>query len=148
MLEDLKRTIAPREKHGSPLCFDSHQPREKEVLVSLKHKIHSYCKKNPQLTYLALVYEGEDALYTNLSSSDLNFPKMTFMSLFYQNRYSALPRSSIFIIYLLIPLMVHEYMLYVPFVESKIVLRHPKRDASKNVSTLIVSENYEILHAS
>ena len=99
------------------------------MVLSLKHKLHSYCKKNPQLTFLDLVYEGEDALYTNLSSSDLNFSKMTFMSLFYHNRYSALPRSSIFIIYLLIPLMVHEYMLYVPFVESKIDLRHPKCDA-------------------
>ena len=31
-------------------------------------------------------------------------------------------------------------MLYVTFVASKIVLRHPKRDASKNASTLTVSE--------
>ena len=43
--------------------------------------------------------------------------------------------------------MVHEYMLYVTFVASKIVLRHPKRDASKNVPTPTVSENYEILRA-
>ena len=86
-------------------------------------------------------------MFTNLSFSDLNFPKMTSMSFFYQNRYSVLPRSSIFIISLLIPLMVHEYMLYVPFVASKIDLRHPKRDASKNVPTPTVSENYEILHA-
>ena len=84
-------------------------------------------------------------MFTNLSFSDLNFPKMTFMSLFHQNQYSALPRSSIFIISLLIPLMVHEYMLYVPFVASKIDLRHPKCDALKNVSTPTVSENYEIL---
>ena len=75
-------------------------------------------------------------------------PKMTIMSLFYQNRYSALPRSSIFIISLLIPLMVHEYVLYVTFVASKIVLRHPRRDASKNVPTLTVSEFDEILRAS
>ena len=38
------------------------------------------------------------------------------------------------------PLMAYEYVLYVTFVASKIVLRHPKRDASKNVSTPIVSE--------
>ena len=87
-------------------------------------------------------------MFTNLSFSDLNFPKMTFMSLFYQNRYSALPRLSILIIPLLIPLMIHEYMLYVPFVASKIDLRHPNRDASKNVSTPTISEFYEILRAS
>ena len=43
--------------------------------------------------------------------------------------------------------MVHEYMLYVAFVASKTDLRHPKRDASKNVPTPTVSENYEILRA-
>ena len=84
-------------------------------------------------------------MHTISSSSDLNFPKMTFVSLFYQNRYSALPGSSIFIISLLIPLMVHEYMLYLPFVTSKIDLRHPKHDASKNVPTPTVSKNDEIL---
>ena len=73
---------------------------------------------------------------------------MTPMSLFSQNRFSALPRSSIFIISLLIPLMVHEYMLYVPSVALKIDLRHPNIDASENVSTPTVSENYEILRAS
>ena len=87
-------------------------------------------------------------MHTISSSSDLNFPKMTFVSLFYQNRYSALPRSSIFIISLLIPLMVHEYMLFMTFVTSKIVLWHPNRDASKNVSTPTVSEFDEILRAS
>ena len=44
--------------------------------------------------------------------------------------------------------MAHEYMLYVTFVASKIVLWHPKRDASKNVPTPTVSEYYEILRAS
>ena len=44
--------------------------------------------------------------------------------------------------------MVHEYVLYVTFVASKIVLRHPKRDVSKNVPTPTVSELNEILHAS
>ena len=43
--------------------------------------------------------------------------------------------------------MVHEHMLYVAFVASKIGLRHPKRDASKNVPNPTVSENYEILRA-
>ena len=43
--------------------------------------------------------------------------------------------------------MVHEYMLSVPFVASKIGLRYPNSDASKNVPTPIVSENYEILRA-
>ena len=84
-------------------------------------------------------------MYTILSLSNLNFQKMTFMSIFYQNQYSALPRSSIFIISILIPLIVHEYMLYVPFVASKIGLRHSRRDASKNVPNPTVSENYEIL---
>ena len=36
--------------------------------------------------------------------------------------------------------MAHEYVLYVTFVASKIVLRHPNRDASKNVSTPTISE--------
>ena len=45
------------------------------------------------------------------------------------------------------PLMAHDYVLYVTFVASKIVLRHPKRDASKNVSTPTISEFYEILRA-
>ena len=44
--------------------------------------------------------------------------------------------------------MVHEYVLYVTFVASKIVLRHPKRDALKNVSTPTISEFYKILRAS
>ena len=43
--------------------------------------------------------------------------------------------------------MVHEYMLYVAFVASKTDLRHPKCDASKNVPTPTVLENYEILRA-
>ena len=43
--------------------------------------------------------------------------------------------------------MVHEYLLCVTFVASKIFLRHPKRDASKNVPTPTVSEYYEILSA-
>ena len=46
------------------------------------------------------------------------------------------------------PLMAHEYVLYVTFVASKIVLRHPNRDALKNVSTPTISEFYEILRAS
>ena len=43
--------------------------------------------------------------------------------------------------------MAHEYMLYVTFVATKIVLRHPNCDASKNVSTPTISEFYEILYA-
>ena len=81
------------------------------------------------------------------SFSHLNIYKMTLMSLLYQISYSALSLPSIFIISLLIPLMVHEYMLYVTFVASKTDLRHPKRDTSKNVSIPTVSENYEILRA-
>ena len=46
------------------------------------------------------------------------------------------------------PLMAHDYVLYVIFVASKIVLRHLKRDASKNVSTPTVLEFNEILCAS
>ena len=44
--------------------------------------------------------------------------------------------------------MAHEYVLYVSFVASKIVLRLPNRDASKNVSTPTISEFNEILRAS
>ena len=44
--------------------------------------------------------------------------------------------------------MVHEYMLYAPFVASKNFLRLSKHDTSKNVPTPTVSENYEILRAS
>ena len=43
--------------------------------------------------------------------------------------------------------MVHDYLLYVTFIASKIVLQHPKRDASKNVPTPTISEYYEILRA-
>ena len=46
------------------------------------------------------------------------------------------------------PLMADEYLLYVTFVASKIVLRNLKRHASKNVSTPTISEFYEILRAS
>ena len=44
--------------------------------------------------------------------------------------------------------MVHEYVLYVTFVASKIILRHLKRDASKNIPTSTFSESDEILCAS
>ena len=44
--------------------------------------------------------------------------------------------------------MEHEYELYVTFFTSNIVLRHPKRDASKNVPTPTVSEFDEIRRAS
>ena len=43
--------------------------------------------------------------------------------------------------------MAHKYLLYVTFVASKIVLRHPKCHALKNVQTSTVSEYYEILRA-
>ena len=46
------------------------------------------------------------------------------------------------------PLIAHECVLYVIFVTSNIVLRHPKCDASKNVSTPTISEFYESLRAS
>ena len=46
------------------------------------------------------------------------------------------------------PLMEHEYVLYVTFVTSNIVLRHPKHNALKNVPTLTVSEFDEIRWAS
>ena len=65
--------------------------------------------------------------------SNLRILKMTFMSFFSQFYHSVLSRPPIFIISQLMPLMTHEYMLYVTFIASKIVLRHPKRDASKNV---------------
>ena len=44
--------------------------------------------------------------------------------------------------------MAHQYVLYVTFVASNIVLRYPKCDALKNVSTPTVSEFDEILRAS
>ena len=69
---------------------------------------------------------------------------MTVMSLFSQFLHSTLSRPPIFIIYLLMPFMAHEYVLYVTFVVSKFVLRHPNRDASKNMSAPTISEFYEI----
>ena len=78
----------------------------------------------------------------------LTFQLMTNASLSLDFRHLALSWPSIFIISLVIPLMAHEYVLYVTFVASKIVLRHPNRDASKNVSTPTVSKFYEILRAS
>ena len=84
---------------------------------------------------------------TILSFSDLNnFHNANFVPLFLVLTFGS-TSAVIFIISLLIPLMEHEYMLHVTFVASKIVLRHPKRDASKNVSTPTVSEFYEILRA-
>ena len=65
--------------------------------------------------------------------SNLRIPKMTFMSFFSQFCHLALPRPSIFIISILMPLMAHEYVSCVIFGASKIVLRHPKSDASKNL---------------
>ena len=44
--------------------------------------------------------------------------------------------------------MAYEYLLYVTFVATKIVLRHSKHDASKNVPSPTVSEFYKILRAS
>ena len=97
-------------------------------------------------TFLFWLNEGEEGLFSIWSFSDLKSNSiMTITSLFYQNLYSALSRPFIFIISLLIPLMAHEYVLFMTFVTSKIVLRHPNRDASKNVSTLTVSEFDEIL---
>ena len=46
------------------------------------------------------------------------------------------------------PLMAYEYVLYVTFITSKIVLRHPNCDASKDVPTPTVSEFDEIQCAS
>ena len=90
--------------------------------------------------FLFWLNEEDGVLFAISSFSHLKLiSKMTFMSLFYQNWYSALFRPSIFIISLLIPLMVHEYMLYVTFVASKIDLWHLKRDASKNVPTPTIS---------
>ena len=62
------------------------------------------------------------------------------MSVSLDFQHLTLYRSSIFIISLLMPFMAHKYMLYVTFVTSNIVLRHPKRDASKNVPTPTISE--------
>ena len=45
-------------------------------------------------------------------------------------------------------LMAHDYVLYVTFVTSNIVLRHPKCDALKNVPTPTVSKFNEIRRAS
>ena len=90
-------------------------------------------------------------MHTISPSSDLNFPKndlyVPLCPFISQFLHSALSRPTIFIISLLIPLMTHEYVLYVIFVASKIVLRHPKRDASKNALTPTISEYYEILRA-
>ena len=60
----------------------------------------------------------------------------------------ALSRPSIFIIFLLMQLMAHEYMLYVTFVKLNIVLRHSILGASKNVQILTVSEFDEIRRVS
>ena len=74
-------------------------------------------------------------MYTILSCSDLKsnsiIPVMSLFLRFDIRHYLGHPFSS----FLLISLMVHEYMLYVAFVASKTDLWHPKRDALKNVST-------------
>ena len=57
-------------------------------------------------------------------------------------------RPSVFIISLLMQHVSHEYMLYVTFITSNIVLRHPILDVSKNVLILTVLEFDEIRRVS
>ena len=59
-------------------------------------------------------------------------------------RHVAQSRPSISIISLLIQVMSHEYMLYVTFVTSNIVLQHPILGASKNMKFPTVLEFDEI----
>ena len=80
-----------------------------------------------------------------LLSFKTNF-KMIILSLSLDFQNLALSRSSISMISLPMHLMAHEYVLYVTFVTSNIVLRHPNYDASKNVLTPTVSEFDEIRH--
>ena len=93
----------------------------REKFLSLKKKLKKWPLQEilVQNHVIGLFSEVRDDTVAVLSFSDLTTSKMTIMS--------------IFIISLLIPLMAHEYMLYVTFVASKIVLRHPKCDVLKNV---------------
>ena len=59
---------------------------------------------------------------------------------FLEFRHVAQSRPSISIIFLLMQLMSHEYMLYVTFFTSNIILRHPILGALKNVKFPIISE--------
>ena len=80
-------------------------------------------------------------LFIKKSANAIHVPFLDF-------RHMARSRPSISIIYLLMQLMSHEYMLYVTFVTSNIVLQHPILGASKNVKFPTVSEFDEIRRGS
>ena len=87
---------------------------------------------------------GDEALFKILSHSLINFPKNDIYVLLLPDLIFGTTSAVHFHHF-----STHTiYMLYVAFVMSKTVLRHPKRDASKNVPTPTVLENYEILRAS
>ena len=135
-----------------PIIFSFRQPSE-TIFSRLTSCTHSYHPRvlpsSPCILFLFVLFIfWRRSLLTILFLLSLTFQLMTNASLSLDFRHLALSWPSIFIISLLIPLMAHEYVLYVTFVASKIILRHPNRDASKNVSTPTVSEFYEILRAS
>ena len=80
-------------------------------------------------------------LFIKKSANAIHVPFLDF-------RHMARSRPSISIIYLLMQLMSHEYMLYVTFVTSNIVLQHPILGASKNVKFPTVLEFDEIRRGS
>ena len=80
-------------------------------------------------------------LFIKKSQNAIHVPFLDF-------RHVARPRSSIFIISLLMQLLSDEYMLYVTFVTTNIVLLHPILGASKNVKFPTVSKFDEIRHGS
>ena len=112
----------------------SYNPREKEDILSLKNAIFCYWK-SPVLppVFFSFQFEKMSTMQEFVLLSFETNSKMPILSFFPPFCHSALPRPSIFIISLLMPLMEHEYVLDVTFVASKIVLRHPNRYASKNV---------------
>ena len=80
-------------------------------------------------------------LFIKKSQNAIHVPFLDFRNV-------ARSRPSISIISLLMQLMSHEYMLYVTFVTSNIVLRHPILGASKNMKFPTVSEFDEIRRGS
>ena len=78
----------------------------------------------PARFWSLLIWRRNTIPYFVFSSFTSN-PIMPILSLSLDFRHLALSRPSIFIIYLLMSLMAHEYVLYVTFVSSKIVLLHP-----------------------
>ena len=97
--------------------------------------------------WLVFHKKGDNTIHNLVLFSFKTNPIMQSKSPSLDFQHLALSRSSIFIISLLMQLMAHEYVLYVAFFASHVVLRHSEYDASKNVQIPTISEFDEIRRA-